>query len=156
MSSEPLPSSVADSPASPLASPDCNGGRTMSDGSGQSSLDCFAFYDPLSRSWRTSQGSLLGDWPKFSETWPRSGMMRNGVVSQRAPWVRHTHDTGCSLWPTPTAAMGKRGWGISLTGRGRYGPGIIQRVRRLIELLGWKVPPMTLAGLARAGRVGID
>lgn len=138
---QPSTYSVGDSPVSPSAWQDGAEEPPTSAGSGLSSTASYAFYDPATRSWRTSQGSLLEmAWPKFSETWPRSGMTRNGTAFQRAPWVRHTHDIGCSLWPTPTAAMGKRGWGLSLTGRNRYSQSIIERVHRLIALIGWKAP----------------
>src|SRR5258707_501582 len=40
----------------------------------------FAWYDRASRSWKTWQHCLLGDWEPFSETWPRSGMTRNGIA----------------------------------------------------------------------------
>jgi hypothetical protein len=29
--------------------------------------------------------------------------MRSGMCYPHAPWVHHTHVSGCSLWPTPTA-----------------------------------------------------
>src|SRR5260221_954742 len=34
--------------------------------------------------------------------YPEAGMMLNGLVSQRAAWVTHTHVRDCSLLPTPT------------------------------------------------------
>lgn len=64
----------------------------------------FAWYDPGSSSWRTWQGSLTGGWETFWGPWPQSGMTRNGVAYQLAPWVPHIHVSGCSLWPTPRAS----------------------------------------------------
>ena len=67
-----------------------------------------ARYDPDSSSWRTSQHSFFGGLETFSETWPRSGMMRSGIASQLPPLALLTGGTGCgssriSAWPTPTA-----------------------------------------------------
>jgi hypothetical protein len=44
---------------------------------GSSSRELLASYDPVTSSWRTSQLCLDGDYQQFSETWPRSGLMRN-------------------------------------------------------------------------------
>jgi hypothetical protein len=96
------PSSLEDSPASPSAWLDSDEEPPTADGSGPSSHGSLAFYDPASRSWRTSQGSLLDlEWPRFLGTWPRSGTMRNGTVSPRPPSVPRISVTGSSLWPTP-------------------------------------------------------
>ena len=59
--------------------------------------------------WRTTTryvivenvAALLGrGLATFSETWPRSGMMRNGIAYQLPPLVRLTDETGSGLWPT--------------------------------------------------------
>src|SRR5215472_14947160 len=103
-------SSAEASPVSPSAWLDGDEEPPTSDGSGPSSLDCFAFYDPDSRCWRTSQGSLLEEaWPKFSETWPRSGSMRNGTAYRRQPSVPRLSAIASSLWHTPCRADGERG-----------------------------------------------
>src|SRR5580704_13176035 len=71
-----------------------------------------ANYDPESRSWKTSQLCLSGEWDEFWETWPASGMMRNGVVYLLPPLVRTTSESECGLWPTPTASDFKgASWG---------------------------------------------
>jgi len=36
-------------------------------------------------------------------TFPESGMTQNGRCYPLANLVQHTHESGCSLWPTPTA-----------------------------------------------------
>lgn len=36
-------------------------------------------------------------------TFPESGMTQNGQCYPLASLVPHTHESGCSLWPTPTA-----------------------------------------------------
>lgn len=40
----------------------------------------FAKFDPESSLWRTSQLCLVGGLAEFSETWPRAGLMRNGIA----------------------------------------------------------------------------
>lgn len=69
-------------------------------GYGAKSLDLLASYDPASSSWKTSQHSLDGGLTAFSETWPRSGMMRNGIAYQLAPLVEARNEIGSGLLPT--------------------------------------------------------
>lgn len=94
----------AASPAKTLATP---GGALASLASAQdfgaNTPESFASYDPATCSWKTSQHSFLEELTRFSETWPRSGTMRNGSVYQRRPLVRLTDVTGSLLWPTPVA-----------------------------------------------------
>lgn len=73
---------------------------------GKSLQESFAVLDRDTSSWRTSQLSLFGGWTLYCGTWPYSGSMRSGACFQRAQWVLHTHERGCSLWPTPRAADG--------------------------------------------------
>ena len=77
--------------------------------SGTSSPESLAKWDPVTLSWRTLEPSLLEESTKFSGRWPTSGMMRNGLLYPRAPWVQHTHVKECSFWPTPTASS----WGTA-------------------------------------------
>jgi len=60
-------------------------------------------YDPATSSCRTSQLCLVEGWSVFSETWPRSGMMRNGTAYRLPPLVRLTDETEHGLWQTPVA-----------------------------------------------------
>jgi hypothetical protein len=69
---------------------------------GASSPVLLANYDRATRSWRTSQLCLDGEWSEFSETWPRSGMTRNGIAYQLPPLVRLTDGIESGSWPTPT------------------------------------------------------
>ena len=67
----------------------------------------FAIFDLDTSSWKTPTYSLFEGWESFSETWPRSGTMRNGRVSERVTWVPRTDAGGASSsrgWPTPTSA----------------------------------------------------
>lgn len=110
--------------------------------SGENTRGWLASYDPVTSSWRTSQRSLQGEWELLSETWPDSGMTRNGRLFLRAPWVRHTCDDECSLWPTPTASMDGRGFGIPLHNEtGRYKASTVSRVHDLVFEHGWRIHP---------------
>ena len=71
---------------------------------GESTGDLLANYDPASSSWRTSQACLVSGWEPFSGTWPRSGMMLSGIVSQLPPSAHVTDVTEFGLLlPTPAA-----------------------------------------------------
>jgi hypothetical protein len=72
-------------------------------GYGKNTPDLLARYDPTSSSWKTSQLCLVEGLATFSETWPRSGMMRNGIAYQLPPLVPATDETESGLWPTPSA-----------------------------------------------------
>jgi hypothetical protein len=62
-----------------------------------------ANYDPNSRSWKTSQLSLFGGYSTFLETWPRSGMTRNGIAYQLATLGPGMNGTESGFLPTPRA-----------------------------------------------------
>lgn len=74
--------------------------------SGVSTLESLAKYDPVTRSWRTPQLSLLGDWDEFSETWPKWGSMRNGECWARTPLDLTTDVKGSGSLPTPSGVNG--------------------------------------------------
>jgi hypothetical protein len=76
--------------------------------SGPRCAELLARYDPATQSWRTSQRCFLEGWTVFSETWPRSGMTRNGVAYELATWGRPTAATASGLWPTPNVPNGGR------------------------------------------------
>ena len=80
---------------------------------GRKSFDLLASYDPSSSLWRTSQTSLavpannLGaGLAEFSETWPRSGLMRNGTAYRLPLSALHMAEIGCGFWPTPNKSNG--------------------------------------------------
>ena len=78
-------------------------------GYGQNTPALLAKYDPATSSWRTSQLCLDGDFHEFSETWPRSGMTRNGIAYQLALSGLHTFGIESGSLPTPTASDGAQG-----------------------------------------------
>jgi hypothetical protein len=68
---------------------------------GASTPVSLANFDRDSSSWRTSQRCLVEGWTRYSETWPRSGLMRNGIAYQLPPLVPLTVETESGLLPTP-------------------------------------------------------
>ncbi len=75
-------SSPPDSPASHFRSQESNAASTTPKTCGPTRAGSFARYDPGSRSWKTSQGSLLplmGISAPFSVTWPPQGMTLGGA-----------------------------------------------------------------------------
>lgn len=71
---------------------------------GKNTQELLAKYDHNTSSWKTSQLCFTEDYQTFSETWPRSGMMQNGIAYQLVPLELHTKETECGLLPTPTAS----------------------------------------------------
>ena len=53
--------------------------------------------------WETDQGDLIsGHLAVFSETWPTSGMTRNGTAYALPTSEPATGESACSYLPTPT------------------------------------------------------
>jgi hypothetical protein len=98
---------AVDSLASPSASPGRASRRRIAGGSGQHSQASFAHYDPPTSSWKTSRVSLDGEWETYSETWPASGMTRNGTAYRRPSSVPPIYATASGLLPTPRAIYGE-------------------------------------------------
>lgn len=131
-------SSSGDSPARTLVLQDMGGGlRGSAPDYGPNCFGSLAFFDRDTSSWRMWQHCFIEGWQPFSESFPSSGMTRSGVLFPRARWLLHTHGSECSLWPTPTASMGKKGWGISLTCHHGYRPDVAARC----DVSGWKPHP---------------
>ncbi len=77
--------------------------------SGESTRDLFAKFDQGLFLSKTSQPSLFGESTAYSETWPTSGTMRNGLCSQRKKWELRSSVAASlsspgteSNWLTPT------------------------------------------------------
>jgi hypothetical protein len=62
-----------------------------------------AWYDQNTCSWKTSQQSLLMDSEQFSGTWPRSGMLANGLVYELPTVGRRTIEIDGGYLPTPVS-----------------------------------------------------
>ena len=80
---------------------------------GRNSVELLAKYDHATRLWRTSQTCLQENGELglavYSETWPRSGMMRNGIAYQLPMLAPAITETEFSLLLTPSANM-YRAW----------------------------------------------
>lgn len=74
--------------------------------SGKSFLESSEASDPNTCWWKTCPHCEAAVWERFSEIWPRAGMMRNGIVFPQAPLVPLTGEIAFSLLPTPTASQG--------------------------------------------------
>jgi hypothetical protein len=61
-----------------------------------------AWFDQNNCSWKTYQRSLVTDWEPYSQTWPRWGSMRNGVVYEHQMLERHITETDGGYLPTPS------------------------------------------------------
>jgi hypothetical protein len=99
-------------------------------GYGQSMPELLASYDRDSSLWRTSQLCLDGALSEFSETWPRSGLMRSGTAYRLPPLVPLTAVTESgSLLPTPRSS--------DTNGAGLHGDGGMD-LRTYVQL--WPTP----------------
>ena len=63
-----------------------------------------ASFDHQSSSWKMSQLSLFEDYPQSLESFPNSGMMRNGVLYPLETLELHTSASAGFVLPTPTAS----------------------------------------------------
>nr|DAL05350.1 MAG TPA: hypothetical protein [Caudoviricetes sp.] len=78
-------------------------------GFGRKCSESFARLDPDTCSWKTPQLSLVEGLDVYSETWPRSGSMQNGMCLVRTTSAPHIKETGYGYLPTPDASMATRG-----------------------------------------------
>jgi len=109
-----LMSSRPDSRAHPFPPPANDSDPTIRETCGPPPANVFAELDPDTSSWKThpSYDALDGrkitprrrkphTLGKYLATWPRMGMMRNGVVSALQTWGCRTNATGSGFLPTP-------------------------------------------------------
>jgi hypothetical protein len=75
--------------------------------------ELLAKYDQDSSTWKTPQCSLLEDSIGFLGTWPRWGLMRDGVSYRQQTLVPRIKEIGSGLWATPSASDGQRGGTIT-------------------------------------------
>lgn len=68
---------------------------------GASTPVLLARLDPATSSWKTSQLCFVEGLATYSQTWPRSGLMRSGTAYQLPPLAPLTDATGLGLLPTP-------------------------------------------------------
>ena len=65
-------------------------------------------YDRTSQSWKMSGCLFTGDYAKYLEVLPKSGIMLNGKIYEQAIWVRRIKENESGLLPTPMKFDGKR------------------------------------------------
>ena len=105
--------------------------------------------------WKIAQCLLPEDSQLYLGTWPRWGLMQDGVCLEQRPLVRNTKETACGSWGTPTTsqdykpirklapseASGKHGT-ILVGSIGKEHPHLIGRyLRPLVTeyLMGWPI-----------------
>src|SRR5579871_3203682 len=85
---------AADFHARTSASPErAPASQASGQGYGASTPELLARFDHATSLWKTSQLCLDGVLETFSETWPRSGLMRNGTAYRLPPLVPLTAET---------------------------------------------------------------
>lgn len=101
-------SSVADSHAPMSAEPESAPGLPVpiQDSTGNW-CEPFAWYDRKSRSWKTWQRCWVTEWETFSETWPRAGIVLNGIAYRRTPSALPMSETEFGSLPTLRAQDSK-------------------------------------------------
>lgn len=100
--------SLPDSPASPTLSPESVGQTQTNATDGLIPYALLERSDPDTVFWKTSQDYLVppagvgrGTSARYSETWPKAGMMLDGACYRRRSWERTISESGSGLWPTP-------------------------------------------------------
>lgn len=96
---------------------------------GQPFLEPFAWYDQKGRCWRTWQSCLIEGMAKYSEPWPPSGMMHNGIAYRLKPLDCPINAKDFIQLPTLLASDYKG------TSRKRYRGGEAYRGGRITEIL---------------------
>lgn len=165
MSGEPMSSAAGsrvrisakqqDSSIGRLASPESEAGC------GRSMHASFAYYDLDSSSWKTPQRCLPGISDEFSETWPRSGFMLNGIAYRLPPLVPPISGIGCSFLPTPTASgFGARDIPKLLARREKSkekhgnGQGFGLTLNQWVRLVEWQTTGTTADGIVNPEWIG--
>lgn len=73
-------------------------------------MELSVWWNPSRDCWESEQMDLLsGQQGVWSETWPQSGMTRNGVLLVLPTSVPLTSESDCSLLATPQANLGSCG-----------------------------------------------
>ena len=106
--SNPLTSCAGDSPAKTCQLQESKQGLMENEvGCGLSMPSAYAHFNRVTSSWKTYQVSLFTQqWDAFSETWPRAGMMQNGIACQRETVACLTDEREYGWLPTPQASDG--------------------------------------------------
>lgn len=109
----------------------------------------FAFFDRNTSSWKMCQRSRYEALIAYSETWPASGLMRNGIVSRLAPLVPRISAGESSFLPTPRASDVSKG---SANGNRDDLPGALARLFPTPTSRDWKSGSASEETLAKNSR----
>ena len=124
-------SSLPDSPASLIASPEGEGAQRMKGTSGRIHFDSLARWSLDTSSWRTYQASLLiGTLEPLSGSFLKSGMTVNGELFQQRTLARPIAENVGGVWlPTPQSSDWRLigGKGIPQNGGQMHLSGILLR-----------------------------
>ncbi len=112
---------------------------------------------PADGVWVTPQQDLFDEhgWEPYSQTFPRSGTMRNGKLYRRPPSVRPIDETESSSWPTPRTrgllgGSGSREMVKAMVERGELSE------QEAVQMLNVKLWPTPSASQARSeGMIGM-
>ncbi len=129
-----------------IRSPACEQAKMMNEIYGQTQNGSLANYDQNLHIWKMCQASFLTDTHgPSSETLPRWGMTRAGQLFPLPTLDLSSNASGggASL-PAPTRSWGKRGPGLSFTGRKRYGGGKVDLTLAIVKKIGWRWPARLL------------
>ena len=74
--------------------------------------ELLTIYDPGSQSWKMSGCLFTGDYAKYSEALPKSGMMLNGKIYAQENLAETLPETEFLLLPTPSASNMSKGASI--------------------------------------------
>jgi len=124
-----LTSYMLDSPVNPFPLPENENENPTTDLYGPKSLGFLARYCRDSFSWRTLQSSLMGGSIVFSETWPSSGTMQNGMCFRRIVSAHRNAENASTFWPTVTVQT-SNARDTTTTGIMHSGINLIDAVRR--------------------------
>ena len=106
-------SSAAGSPANPPPTPGDEKEQMTTDGFGLNLSESFAQLDQhgswLKMSQGYSQSTLDGHLARWSGTWPRSGIVSNGIAYRQPPSAPRTYEIESGSWPTPDVPHGGQG-----------------------------------------------
>lgn len=101
---------MPDTPVNRSPRPDSGAEPTTSAISGRTSREPFAYFDPASSSWRTSQLTLDSDSTTSSPTFTEWGSMQSGALyARRTPELLTVEPVSSSSLPTPTSRDWKGG-----------------------------------------------
>jgi len=143
------------SPVSLLASQGKDLEKPMSEICGLQPSSAFASYDPVSRCWRTFQGSLLTTTlEEYSETWPKAGIVQDGHVWELRTLEQDIVARDYGFLPTPTASSAGTHWNdttrfdcLSSWMHKHYSPGDVNP-QSWEEIMGWPIGYTDLKPLA--------